>query len=61
MNLNGRRDLSARARPFFRDQTGQEALVALRCGGLQFTLTIDEARRLAAQLDAAADTAEADA
>jgi hypothetical protein len=58
MRLCARNGLSARARPWFRDD-GKEPLVQLRCGGQFYMLEIAEARKLAADLVESADEAEA--
>jgi hypothetical protein len=50
-------NLSARARPFPRQDDG-EPLVQLRCGGAEYLLTLDEARNLADELDGAIARAE---
>jgi hypothetical protein len=50
-------DLSARARPFLREDG--EPLVQLKCGGVFYLLELDEARRLLAELTESIAEAEA--
>jgi hypothetical protein len=59
MKQRARYGLSARARPFPRQEVGEPQLIELRCGGTQYLLRLDEAGRLLAELDDAIDTAEA--
>jgi hypothetical protein len=59
MKQCARWNLTARAKPFPRQEDGEPPLIQLRCGGAEYLLTIDEGRKLADELDEAIDIAEA--